>query len=116
MDLPLNEFSESNGEMIYLSELTKDNIESIRCAINDTLQEYSIIEQITLQRISEKLRETSVYSLNNSELNLVCSCLHDGLHILDDLGENTDDIRSYRSELEMILGVIQRSTLRGGFE
>ena len=116
MDLPLNEFSESNGEMIYLSELTQSNIESIRCAINDTLGEYSTIEQRTLQRISDKLREVSVYSLSNNEMNLVCSCLHDSLHILDDLGENTDDIRSYRSELEMILGVMQRSTLRGGHE
>ena len=116
MDLPLNEFSESNGEMIYLSELTRSHIESIRCAINDALQEYSTIEQRTLQRISDKLREASVYSLNHSELNLVCSCLHDSLHILDDLGENTESIRDYRSELEMILGVIQRSTLRGGHE
>ena len=102
--------------MIYLSELTQSNIETIRCAINDALGEYSAAEQRTLQRISEKLREASMYSLNHSELNLVCSCLHDSLYILDDLGENTDDIRSYRSELEMILGVIQRSTLRGGFE
>jgi hypothetical protein len=99
-------------EMNYLSQI---NIDTIRMAINDAINEYPQEDQIALRRISEKLRDNpSLYSLYHTEKDQISSAINDALFLLDDLTLDSDgdpiDLATYRDELERILVVLQNDS------
>ena len=103
--------------MKYLSDISKTNIETIRCAMNDVQHEYDPDKSLQLRvySISQRLSENpSMYQLSSEELDIVCMCMNDSLSILDELSSelDTDELREsreYAEEITEILRVLQRN-------
>ena len=103
--------------MKYLSDLSKSNIETIRCAMNDVQHEYEPDKSLQLRvySISQKLSENpSMYQLSSEELDIVSMCLNDCLSILDEMAAEMDsdekrESREYSEEITEILSVLQRN-------
>ena len=103
--------------MKYLSDITESHIEIIGQAMHDVLPEYDYdkVLQLRVYRISQTLRENpSIYQLSSEDLDCVCMCLNDSLYVLDDImrdlsGVDLIDCRDYRSTIEDILSLLQRS-------
>ena len=104
--------------MKYLSDISKTNIETIRCAMNDVQHEYDPDKSLQLRvySISQRLSENpSMYQLSSEELDIVSTCLNDCLYILDDcmrdLEEEVDlrDCRDHRMAVEEILSILQQN-------
>ena len=104
--------------MKYLSDITETHIDTIVQALHDTLPEYDYDKplQLRVYRISQTLRENpSMYQLSSEDLDCVCVCLNDCLYVLDDLMRDLEeldlrDCRDYRSNIEDILSLLQRSS------
>ena len=103
--------------MKYLSDLSKSDIETIRCAMNDVQNEYSPDKSLQLRvySISQRLSENpSMYQLSSEEIDIVSMCLNDSLSILDELSCELDsdelrESREYTEDIERILSLLQRS-------
>ena len=103
--------------MKYLSDINKENIETIRCAMNDVQNEYSPdkVLQLRVYSISQRLSENpSMYQLSSEELDIVSMCLNDSLSILDEIVSEIDsdekrESREYSEEITKILSVLQRN-------
>ena len=103
--------------MKYLSDITERHIDTIGQALHDTLPEYDYDKplQLRVYRISQTLSENpSIYQLSSEDLDCVCMCLNDCLYVLDDLMRDLEeldlrDCRDYRSNIEDILSLLQRS-------
>ena len=103
--------------MKYLSDITETHIDTIGQAMHDVVPEYDYDKplQLRVYRISQTLRENpSIYQLSSEDLDCVCMCLNDSLYVLDDImrdlsGVDLIDCRDYRSTIEDILSLLQRS-------
>ena len=103
--------------MKYLSDINKENIETIRCAMNDVQNEYSPdkVLQLRVYSISQRLSENpSMYQLSSEEIDIVSMCLNDSLSILDELSCELDsdelrESREYTEDITEILSVLQRN-------
>ena len=103
--------------MRYLSDITETHIDTIGQAMHDVVPEYDYDKplQLRVYRISQTLRENpSIYQLSSEDLDCVCMCLNDSLYVLDDImrdlsGVDLIDCRDYRSTIEDILSLLQRS-------
>ena len=103
--------------MKYLSDISKTNIETIRCAMNDVQNEYDPDKtlQLRVYSISQRLSENpSMYQLSSEELDIVSMCLNDSLSILDELlceldSDEKRESREYSEEITEILSVLQRN-------
>ena len=103
--------------MKYLSDLSKSDIETIRCAMNDVQNEYSPdkVLQLRVYSISQRLSENpSIYQLSSEELDIVSMCLNDSLSILDEMALDMDsdekrESREYSEDIMEILSVLQRN-------
>ena len=103
--------------MKYLSDLSKSDIETIRCAMNDVQNEYSPDKSLQLRvySISQRLSENpSIYQLSSEELDIVSMCLNDSLSILDEMALDMDsdekrESREYSEDIMEILSVLQRN-------
>ena len=103
--------------MKYLSDISKTNIETIRCAMNDVQNEYDPDKtlQLRVYSISQRLSENpSMYQLSSEEIDIVSMCLNDSLSILDELSCELDsdelrESREYTEDIERILSLLQRS-------
>ena len=104
--------------MKYLSDITETHIDTIGQALHDVLPEYDYdkVLQLRVYRISQTLSENpSIYQLSSEDLDCVCMCLNDSLYVLDDIMRDLEeldlrDCRVYRSNIEDILSLLQRST------
>ena len=104
--------------MKYLSDITESHIKIICQAMHDVLPEYDYDKSLQLRvyRISQTLSENpSIYQLSSEDLDCVCMCLNDSLYVLDDIMRDLEeldlrDCRVYRSNIEDILSLLQRST------
>ena len=104
--------------MKYLSDITETHIDTIGQAMHDVVPEYDYDKplQLRVYRISQTLRENpSIYQLSSEDLDCVCMCLNDSLYVLDDIMRDLveldlRDCRDYRSNIEDILSLLQRST------
>ena len=104
--------------MRYLSDITEKHIDTICQALHDTIPEYDYDRwlQMRLYKIRERLSETpSIYQLSSEELDILSMTLNDTLYILDDIMRDLEqldlrDCRVYRSNIEDILSLLQRST------
>ena len=103
--------------MKYLSDISKTQVNTIRCAINDVQHEYSPDKtlQLRVYSISQRLSENpSMYQLSSEELDIVSMCLNDSLSILDELSCELDsdelrESREYTEDITEILSVLQRN-------
>ena len=103
--------------MKYLSDITETHIDTIGQALHDVLPEYDYdkVLQLRVYRISQTLSENpSIYQLSSEDLDCVCMCLNDSLYVLDDIMRDLEeldlrDCRVYRSNIEDILSLLQRS-------
>ena len=103
--------------MKYLSDISKTNIETIRCAMNDVQNEYDPDKtlQLRVYSISQRLSENpSMYQLSSEELDIVSMCLNDSLSILDEMAHEMDsdelrESREYSEDITEILSVLQRN-------
>ena len=103
--------------MKYLSDISKTQVNTIRCAMNDVQHEYSPDKtlQLRVYSISQRLSENpSMYQLSSEELDIVSMCLNDSLSILDDIASEIDsdekrESREYAEEITEILRVLQRN-------
>ena len=103
--------------MKYLSDITETHIDTIGQALHDVLPEYDYdkVLQLRVYRISQTLSENpSIYQLSSEDLDCVCMCLNDSLYVLDDIMRDLEeldlrDCREYRSNIEDILSLLQRS-------
>jgi len=103
--------------MKYLTDITEEHVETIRCAMNDVQNEYSPdkVLQLRVYSISQKLSENpSMYQLSSEELDIISMCLNDSLAILDELYQELDteekrESQQYSEEIERILSLLQRS-------
>ena len=103
--------------MKYLSDINKENIETIRCAMNDVQNEYSPdkVLQLRVYSISQRLSENpSMYQLSSEEIDIISMCLNDSLSILDEMAAELDpeelrESREYSEEIERILSLLQRN-------
>ena len=103
--------------MRYLTDITEEHIETIRCCMNDVQHEYSPDKslQIRVYSISQRLSENpSMYQLSSEELDIVCMCMNDSLCILDELRKelDTDELlesQRYSEDIERILRLLQRN-------
>ena len=103
--------------MKYLSDITETHIDTIGQALHDVLPEYDYDKplQLRVYRISQTLRENpSIYQLSSEELDLLSMTLNDTLYVLDDIMRDLEeldlrDCRVYRSNIEDILSLLQRS-------
>ena len=103
--------------MKYLSDISKTQVNTIRCAMNDVQHEYSPDKtlQLRVYSISQRLSENhSMYQLYSDEQDIVCMCMNDSLSILDELSSelDTDELREsreYAEEITEILRVLQRN-------
>ena len=103
--------------MKYLSDISKTNIETIRCAMNDVQNEYDPDKtlQLRVYSISQRLSENpSMYQLSSEELDIISMCLNDSLSILDEmvLDMDSDELREsreYSEDITEILSVLQRN-------
>ena len=103
--------------MKYLTDITEEHDETIRCAMNDVQNEYSPdkVLQLRVYSISQKLSENpSMYQLSSEELDIISMCLNDSLAILDELYQELDteekrESQQYSEEIERILSLLQRS-------
>ena len=103
--------------MKYLSDISKTQVNTIRCAMNDVQHEYSPDKtlQLRVYSISQRLSENpSMYQLSSEELDIVSMCLNDSLSILDEIVSEIDsdekrESREYSEEITEILRVLQRN-------
>ena len=103
--------------MKYLSDISKTNIETIRCAMNDVQNEYDPdkVLQLRVYSISQRLSENpSMYQLSSEELDIVSMCLNDSLSILDEMSCELDsdelrESREYAEDISEILSLLQRN-------
>ena len=103
--------------MKYLSDISKTNIETIRCAMNDVQNEYDPDKtlQLRVYSISQRLSENpSMYQLSSEELDIVSMCLNDSLSILDEMAHEMDsdelrESREYAEDISEILSLLQRN-------
>ena len=103
--------------MKYLSDISKTQVNTIRCAMNDVQHEYSPDKtlQLRVYSISQRLSENpSMYQLSSEEIDIVSMCLNDSLSILDELSCELDsdelrESREYTEDIERILSLLQRS-------
>ena len=103
--------------MKYLSDISKTNIETIRCAMNDVQNEYDHDKtlQLRVYSISQRLSENpSIYQLSSEELDIVSMCLNDSLSILDEMSCELDsdelrESREYAEDISEILSLLQRN-------
>ena len=103
--------------MKYLSDISKTQVDTIRCAMNDVQHEYSPDKtlQLRVYSISQRLSENpSMYQLSSEELDIVSMCLNDSLSILDELSCELDsdelrESREYTEDITEILSVLQRN-------
>ena len=103
--------------MKYLSDISKTQVNTIRCAMNDVQHEYSPDKtlQLRVYSISQRLSENpSMYQLSSEELDIVSMCLNDSLSILDELSCELDsdelrESREYTEDITEILSVLQRN-------
>ena len=103
--------------MKYLSDISKTQVDTIRCAMNDVQHEYSPDKtlQLRVYSISQRLSENpSMYQLSSEELDIVSMCLNDSLSILDEIASEMDsdekrESREYSEEITEILRVLQRN-------
>ena len=107
-------FTES---MRYLTDITEEHVETIRCAMNDVQNEYSPdkVLQLRVYSISQRLSENpSMYQLSSEEIDIVSMCLNDSLSILDEMATEMDseekrESREYSEDITEILSVLQRN-------
>jgi len=107
-------FTES---MRYLTDITEEHVETIRCAMNDVQNEYSPdkVLQLRVYSISQKLSENnSMYQLSSEELDIVSMCLNDSLCILDELRKELDteellESQRYSEDIERILSLLRKT-------
>ena len=103
--------------MRYLSDITKNHIDTMRCAMNDVQHEYEPDKSLQLRvySISQRLSENpSMYQLSSEELDIVSMCLNDSLSILDEMAHEMDsdekrESREYSEDITEILRVLQRN-------
>ena len=103
--------------MKYLTDITEEHVETIRCAMNDVQHEYVPDKSLQLRvySISQRLSENpSMYQLSSEELDIVCMCMNDSLCILDELRVDMDaeekrDSQQYSEDIERILRLLQQN-------
>ena len=103
--------------MRYLTDITEEQVATIRMCMNDVQNEYDPDKtlQLRVYSISQKLSENiSMYQLSSEELDIVCMCMNDSLCILDELRvdmttEEKRDSQQYSEEIESILSLLQRN-------
>ena len=103
--------------MKYLSDISKTQVNTIRCAMNDVQHEYSPDKtlQLRVYSISQRLSENpSMYQLSSEEIDILCMCLNDSLSILDEMALDMDsdekrESREYTEDITEILRVLQRN-------
>ena len=103
--------------MKYLSDISKTQVDTIRCAMNDVQHEYEPDKSLQLRvySISQKLSENhSMYQLSSEEIDIVSMCLNDSLSILDEMVLDMDsdekrESREYSEDITEILRVLQRN-------